>query len=246
MKKFFSIIMLALFAISQLATAQDEFASTISPKAYHINDGVVSDTAQTSFSGSAPYSIRFDADASNPYGYSTNLVWRIYKGDMSQDTYFTSFDDSFDYEFRDAGTFYVCCMCDFFEGTDTIKSITLQDYKDNTYQPITVTISTSKLTFPNAISPNGDDKNDVFKAKTCESIVEFKGTIYNRYGQKLYEWTDPHSGWDGTYHGKVVKNGVYFAQIKAKGSDGVKYNIKTDINVLTGFTETTGSSSSDY
>ena len=29
--------------------------------------------------------------------------------------------------------------------------------------------------------------------------------IYNRWGQKLYEWTDPATGWDGTYRGKPVK-----------------------------------------
>ena len=43
--------------------------------------------------------------------------------------------------------------------------------------------------------------------------------------------------WDGTYNGKVVKDGTYFLLVKAKGADGRKYNIRKDVNVLTGFTE---------
>ena len=63
----------------------------------------------------------------------------------------------------------------------------------------------STLVFPNAFSPNnGDDLNDVFKAKEYRSIIEFHAYIFNRWGQKLYDWTDPDGGWDGTYNGKDV------------------------------------------
>jgi gliding motility-associated-like protein len=102
---------------------------------------------------------------------------------------------------------------------------------------IKVTVSESKLSFPNAFSPNGDEKNPTFKAKEYQSIVEFHAYIFNRWGQKLYEWTDPAGEWDGTYNGKVVKDGTYFLLVKAKGADGRKYNIRKDVNVLTGFTE---------
>ena len=69
------------------------------------------------------------------------------------------------------------------------------------------------------------------------NIEEFHAYIYNRWGQKLYEWTDPAMGWDGTYRGKPVKEGVYFCLVKAKGADGVVYNIKRDVNLLRGYTE---------
>ena len=100
--------------------------------------------------------------------------------------------------------------------------------------------SESKLTFPNAFSPNGDDKNPTFKPKECQSIVEFHAYIFNRWGQKLYEWTDPNAeGWDGTYNGKEVKEGTYFIFVKAKGADGREYNIRKDVNLLRGITEGT-------
>ena len=68
-------------------------------------------------------------------------------------------------------------------------------------------------------------------------MVEFKATIYNRWGQKLYEWTDPNDGWDGTFHGHPVKDGVYYVNVNAKGADGVKYHIRRDVNLLRGFKE---------
>ena len=37
--------------------------------------------------------------------------------------------------------------------------------------------------------------------------------------------------------------GVYFVLVKAKGADGKTYNIKRDVNLLRGFTESTNSSS---
>ena len=91
---------------------------------------------------------------------------------------------------------------------------------------------------PNAFSPNGDGINDIYKAKDgYQSIVEFKACIFNRWGQKIYEWNDPAGGWDGKHNGKDVKQGVYFVLVKAKGADGRKYEIKRDVNLLRGFTE---------
>ena len=66
----------------------------------------------------------------------------------------------------------------------------------------------SKLSFPNAFSPNGDGKNDKFMAKECENIAEFHAYIFNRWGQKLFDWTDAADGWDGTRNGTPVEDGV--------------------------------------
>lgn len=62
---------------------------------------------------------------------------------------------------------------------------------------------------PNAFSPNNDGNNDIFRAIPVRSPESFLLTIYNRYGQKLFETTDPSSGWDGNYSGKPQSAGGY-------------------------------------
>jgi len=76
-------------------------------------------------------------------------------------------------------------------------------------------------------------------AKEYQSLVEFHAYIFNRWGQKLFEWTDPSKGWDGTHNGNPVKEGVYFVLVRAKGADGREYNIRKDVNLLRGYTEET-------
>ena len=114
-----------------------------------------------------------------------------------------------------------------------------QEVNDSTSQEEETTAASS-LQMPNAFSPNGDGINDIYKPKDgYQNISEFHAYIYNRWGQKLFDWTDPSTGWDGTYRGKPVKDGVYFCLVKAKGTDGKTYNIKRDVNLLRGYTETT-------
>ena len=101
---------------------------------------------------------------------------------------------------------------------------------------ISFSISESKLEFPNGISPNDDERNDVLKPKEgFKNIVSFHAVVFNRWGKKLYSWDDIHGGWDGKVNGKVVKDGVYFLHVTAKGSDGIDYNIKKAINVISGY-----------
>ena len=42
-------------------------------------------------------------------------------------------------------------------------------------------------------------------------------TIFNRWGEQLWETTDIHTGWDGSYQGSVVKNGVYVYVLEYSG-----------------------------
>ena len=93
-------------------------------------------------------------------------------------------------------------------------------------------IAESFLDAPNFFSP-GDSPgvNDEFKVKH-RSLVKFKCTIFNRWGNKICEFDDPDKGWDGKYNGKLVNPGVYFYVIDAIGSDGINYKKGGDINIV--------------
>jgi len=81
-----------------------------------------------------------------------------------------------------------------------------------------VNVVESLVNVPNVFTPNGDGKNDVFRAQ-CLSVESFEGVILNRWGRKLYEWHDPQEGWDGRIHGKYASPGTYYYIITARGRE---------------------------
>lgn len=51
---------------------------------------------------------------------------------------------------------------------------------------------------PTAFSPNGDGKNDIFRARVHDAVTDFRLAVYGRWGQLVYETRDPERGWDGS------------------------------------------------
>ncbi len=202
-------------------TAQDPYP-TINPLATFTKSDGTTETG-TEYSGSAPLEALFEANAEWTEGWTTYYEWRFtLEGEL--EPYLVRYEEDTQYTFTEAGVTIV-----------TLR-VKLNSEGDELPETIfTVTVKDSKLSFPNAFSPNGDDANQTFKAKECQSIVEFHAYIFNRWGQKLYEWTDPNGEWDGTYKGKPVKEGTYFLLVKAKGADGTRYNIRKDVNLLRGY-----------
>ncbi len=61
---------------------------------------------------------------------------------------------------------------------------------------------------PTGFTPNNDGVNDVLYIRS-NFITDVYLTIYNRWGEKLFETNDVKVGWDGTYKGKLLDQGVY-------------------------------------
>ena len=247
--EFKQIFTLAAILFSPLHMYADDEMPSISPTAVYVSlDGTEEES--TSFSGSAPLTGKFSANPSNIGAYTPYYEWRFYTEDDEDTPYLIRYEENTEYTFNKAGTHKIVCYATFTLGTDTVAFT--KTYWDET-GPLTVTISESKLEMPNAFSPNDDDINDYYQAKGTKdgngpkSIVSFEAYIFNRWGQKLYSWTDCYNykaGWDGTYNGKPVKQGVYYCLVKAKGADGREFNIRTDVNLLRGYNEN-GSSTAE-
>ena len=70
-----------------------------------------------------------------------------------------------------------------------------------------------ELTVPDGFSPNGDSINDDFHIVNLDILYpNFKLSVYNRYGNILYEGNIDSQRWDGTSKtsDKVLPLGVYF------------------------------------
>ena len=75
---------------------------------------------------------------------------------------------------------------------------------------------------PNAFTPDGDGINDVF-------AVGYELTVFNRWGQKVYEGT---SGWDGTYNGRKVSPGTYYYLVNMYDDNNIRTTLKGSVTVI--------------
>jgi len=67
---------------------------------------------------------------------------------------------------------------------------------------------------PNAFTPNGDGLNDVFGAiPRLDYINQYRISIFNRWGQMIFNTSDLSQGWDGSYQGKPCQAGAYVYRI---------------------------------
>lgn len=197
------------------------------PTAYYTVEGEDLESTDFITDAEAPLTVTFKANPSDLGELTPAYEWRFYK-DGQLTPFLVRYEENTVYEFKESGTTTVSLYVSYDEETEP-----------ELVASIKVTISTSLLEMPNAFSPNGDGYNDIYNAKPeFQSIVSFKATIFNRWGQKIYSWTNPDrekDGWDGTWKGRKVRDGVYFVVVSAQGADGHKYSIRKDVNVLTGY-----------
>lgn len=232
------IVFLLLLSGPLCLKAQTLYPSVTPQARYVTSEGEEIDDA--SEEQSAPITGYFSAEVTDLGSYSAHYEWRIFKEGEENSPLIDRFDPEIEYTFTQSGTFYVQLYATFVQGTDTIR------FPDGGEEPFVVTVSESKLEFPNAFSPNGDGFNDVYKAKDgYRSIMKFKATIFTRWGQKIYTWTNPAEGWDGKVNGRTVRDGVYYVVVQAEGADGRKFNIRKDVNVLTGYTSEEGTTGAE-
>lgn len=168
--------------------------------------------------GSAPADITFSAECTEGV---IHHEWQFAYDDNFEDIEYRFNEQDVNYVFREQGTMYVRYV-----GSNA--SGECEAYGD-TY---TINIGDSELKCPNAFSPGASPGvNDEWKV-SFRSIIEFECWIFNRHGEEIFHFTDPLLGWDGKRHGKLVKPGVYFYVIDAKGADGKHYKLSGDINII--------------
>lgn len=111
-----------------------------------------------------------------------------------------------------AGSYQVCLTVTSPEGC-----------RNNICKPITF-IEEFLIYVPNTFTPDGDEFNNVFRPIVPDGMTldDYSFTIFNRWGEVLFESHDVQFGWDGTYQGAAVKEGVYTWTIVASGGGDKK------------------------
>ncbi len=88
------------------------------------------------------------------------------------------------------------------------------------------------IEIPNVFTPNDDEVNDVFTIKST-GVKEISLQIFNRWGEKLYEFSGDRAAWDGKVgNGALVPSGTYFFFVEATGFDSTKIEQHGSLNLF--------------
>jgi gliding motility-associated-like protein len=155
-----------------------------------------------------------------PEATFTFAPWRPVVEDTEVDFYnHSEFADSYSWDFGDASPAV----------TNENPTHTFPEEKGNIDYMVTLTAFNSigcESTFtqvvhvddiivfyiPNIFTPDGDEHNETFKPVFYSGIdpYNFHMTIWNRYGEVVFETFNPGSGWDGTYGDRgLIQDGTY-------------------------------------
>lgn len=97
------------------------------------------------------------------------------------------------------GTYvYNCIITDLNSCSDTATAI------------IIVAPDITDVIIPNLFTPNGDGFNDLWVINNIENFTESEVTVFNIYGQIVYQMAPYNNDWDGTYNGSNLPDGTYF------------------------------------
>ena len=85
-----------------------------------------------------------------------------------------------------------------------------------------LTLKLCELTVPNVITPNTDGINDAFVITNLQYYPNSKITIFNRWGNKVYESNNYQNDWNGEKH----HDGVYYyiLLVNNNTTEGIEYH----------------------
>lgn len=115
-----------------------------------------------------------------------------------------------------------------FPGQNTIYTITAQRQLNC---PILKTTSiivkacNKNIFIPNSFTPNSDGLNDFFKAVANWPLQFFNLSIYNRYGNKIFETNNITQGWDGNFKNIKQPAGGYVFHCTYSFTNGQQQDI---------------------
>ncbi|NVO02011.1 MAG: gliding motility-associated C-terminal domain-containing protein [Bacteroidetes bacterium] len=84
---------------------------------------------------------------------------------------------------------------------------------------------------PSAFSPNGNSKNDILYVRG-KCISEMTFSVFDRWGEKVFESTDKSIGWDGYYKGSLMNSQVFVYYLTAKLFTGEIKKMQGNITLI--------------
>jgi len=127
------------------------------------------------------------------------------------------------YTYADTGTYYV-----------TLTDTSINGCSASIVQPIIIEQDFT-LYVPSAFSPNGDGKNEFFKAQG-DGVLTFTMYIFDRWGNPIFTSNDINTGWNGRRNNnsgtEALQEDVYVWKIEATGFQNVARNLHGTVTLV--------------
>lgn len=130
------------------------------------------------------------------------------------------------YEWNTGDTTYYCNVTEEGEYCVVIKTVEGCQSAD-TVRMVNVEVP---IQIPNSFTPNADGLNDTFKPIIIrpDLISNYHLTIYNHWGQRIFEASNPAQGWDG----KHTPSDVYYWVISYSNLIGKAFQLKGVVSLI--------------
>ncbi|MBK8700681.1 MAG: gliding motility-associated C-terminal domain-containing protein [Saprospiraceae bacterium] len=134
-----------------------------------------------------------------------------------------SFENNPSFSFPDTGQYLVTLVAIHENGcTDTAKA------KLDVMPVVT-------LQMPNAFTPNNDGLNDDFRGYGfLDGLINYRMSIWNRWGEQIFETGDPYIGWNGEINndGQMSPQGVYIYQVDYISPRGEEKKLRGHVTLV--------------
>ncbi len=87
-------------------------------------------------------------------------------------------------------------------------------------------------TSPTVFTPNSDGINDFFLPTVHEQVKSYELSIFNNWGNLIYNSRDVKNGWDGMSKGDKCNDGTYFWIVNYITSDNKFSTIKGSVTIF--------------
>ena len=113
--------------------------------------------------------------------------------------------------------------------TVTLTGYNTDDGCSNSYSQVLVAKEPVIYYVPNSFTPNGDELNNTFQPVFYSGMdpYNYSFTIYNRWGELIFESHNSKIGWDGSYNNQIAPNDTYVWKLEFKEKQTDKQHLKT-------------------